>query len=406
MKHIGIYNPYLETRGGGEKVCLALAEALSKLPDCKVSLLAHDDVDVLDLGKYFALDLGRVQFINMHINTFMGKLLHRLPVPGRVRNLYFDFKASRSIKKHNFDLFINNCVHSNLPNPCKKGVYMCMFPQALDAKHGGGVLKSVYIAIMNVVSRMLLHPGKKNAILTYDLVTANSAYTQGYVRKLWGMDSTILYPICENMHEKKAAAKQKIIFSVGRFFENSGENHHKRHDMLVNTFAGLTDLHKQGWELHLAGTVAEDVGGLKYILKLMKDAQGLPVYFHFSCSFGEIKRLFNEATVYWHATGFGSSVDEHPEKQEHFGITTVESMSAGCIPIVINSAGQKESVAHAHNGFLWDTKKELASYTRKVATMTPAERKKLSTQAVHTATRFDANAFGKQVQTIFGPLLG
>ena len=38
MKTIGIYNPYLETKGGGEKMALALAEILSNDKNHEVTL--------------------------------------------------------------------------------------------------------------------------------------------------------------------------------------------------------------------------------------------------------------------------------------------------------------------------------------------------------------------------------
>src|SRR5207253_1817217 len=137
--------------------------------------------------------------------------------------------------------------------------------------------------------------------------------------------------------------------------------------------AKMKKLHSEGWQLHFAGSVAEDSGALKYIISLTQKAKGLPVYFHFNCSFPELKELFNKATIYWHATGYGSDPEKYPQRQEHFGITTVEAMSAGAIPVVINSAGQKESVAQGQNGFLWSTTKELANYTLKITQASPEE---------------------------------
>jgi glycosyltransferase involved in cell wall biosynthesis len=48
---------------------------------------------------------------------------------------------------------------------------------------------------------------------------------------------------------------------------------------------------------------------------------------------------------------------------EHFGLTTVEAMSAGCVPIVINKGGQKEIVEDGISGFVWNTPDQLIEKT-------------------------------------------
>ena len=52
MKRVAIYNPYLETKGGGEKVCLAIAEFLSQNSNTEVTLLTHSDVDINKISGY------------------------------------------------------------------------------------------------------------------------------------------------------------------------------------------------------------------------------------------------------------------------------------------------------------------------------------------------------------------
>lgn len=404
MRKIGIYNPYLETRGGGEKVCLALAELLSKQPDTEVYMITHKKSDLVPLANYFKVNLDNVHVMAITFHSFWHKILDRLPLPGAVKNLSHDLRVYRQSKKAGFDLFINNCYQNNMPGPGKKNVYMCMFPQQINPKAKNvGAIKSIYSRIMRNVYRLLLHPKAKHAVYTYDAITANSAYTQRYIKKYWGLNSDILYPICQSM--KNGAKRSKIILSVGRFFENNGENHHKRHDFLISTFAKMKDLQKEGWELHLAGSVAEDVGTLKYLLSLLHKCEGLPISLHFNTPFPELKRLFNEASIYWHATGYGSNPNKHPEKQEHFGITTVEAMSAGAIPVVIDSAGQKESVEPGENGYLWKNEKELVQNTQDVTNASAAKLASLRENAIKTAKRYNQDSFAKWCTNYFAQFL-
>lgn len=398
-KSIAIYNPYLETKGGGEKVCLALASVLAGQEGYEVSLLTHNDTDLDELAAYFHIDLSRVKVIYINFETVVVKILHRLPIPGRLRNFFLDYKVYRFIKRYRFDLFVNCCYQSNLPNPSKTGVYMCMFPQQLNRQAGLGFARNTYLMIMSGLYRLFLHPAHKNAIDSYQTITANSHYTQEHIKKRWGRDSSIIYPICENMQIKsREAKKKKIILNVGRFFANSGENHHKRQDVLLETFTKMTELHKLGWELHFAGSVAEDVAALKYILQLIKYGQNLPVFFHFNASFSELRQLYNEATIYWHATGYGSDAIKHPEKQEHFGIVTVEAMSAGCIPIVIDSAGQKESVQNGVNGYLWSNLNELEKFTTQVSNFNEDELKSFTRDARKSAQKYNNLSFNISVK--------
>jgi len=153
--------------------------------------------------------------------------------------------------------------------------------------------------------------------------------------------------------------------------------------------------------LHFAGTVEKSKSGAIYIVSLMNMAKNYPVVFHFDCGFNELKYLYNQASIYWHATGYGSDIDKYPEKQEHFGITTVEAMSAGAIPVVINSAGQKESVIQGKTGYLWNNQDELIKYTNKVAEMDSSSSDQLSKTVTKRAERFNSTAFSNQVKDIF-----
>jgi hypothetical protein len=113
-KKVAIYNPYLETRGGGEKVCLAIAEYLSKNYD--VTLVSKSKNDLVKLGNYFSLDLSKCKHIVLDSKyNFFSRLSCRLHFPSRLNaliNEYYDFK---SLQKSAFDIFINNCFKSNMP---------------------------------------------------------------------------------------------------------------------------------------------------------------------------------------------------------------------------------------------------------------------------------------------------
>src|SRR5262249_41320143 len=80
----------------------------------------------------------------------------------------------------------------------------------------------------------------------------------------------------------------------------------------------------------------------------------------------ELSQAYARARIFLHAAGFGAP-DDRPDLTEHFGIATVEAMSAGCVPVVVNKGAQPEIVEHGVTGFLWNTAAELQDYVRLLA---------------------------------------
>ena len=96
-----------------------------------------------------------------------------------------------------------------------------------------------------------------------------------------------------------------------------------------------------------------------YTKKLRKLAKGYPVRILESPSFGQIKDLYGKAKVFWSAGGFGADEKREPKRVEHFGITVVEAMAAGAVPMVFAAGGHKEIVTEGLNGYLWKSQAEL-----------------------------------------------
>ena len=76
------------------------------------------------------------------------------------------------------------------------------------------------------------------------------AFTAGHVERRWGVQPRIVHPPCEQV---PALAKQHEIAVVGRLQKPGAGIPYKAQDILVRTFAELTDLHERGWRLVLAG---------------------------------------------------------------------------------------------------------------------------------------------------------
>ncbi|MCX6724523.1 MAG: glycosyltransferase, partial [Candidatus Shapirobacteria bacterium] len=115
--------------------------------------------------------------------------------------------------------------------------------------------------------------------------------------------------------------------------------------------------------------------------------------------FNHLKRLYGQAKIFWTAAGFGFDEAKEPEKMEHFGITTVEAMAAGCVPIVINKGGQKEIVKEGENGLLWEKETDLIAKTLKLMG-DQKEWQTLSKKAQKKSQDFSEKVFYQRIKEI------
>lgn len=177
---------------------------------------------------------------------------------------------------------------------------------------------------------------------SYDIILANSQFTQTWIKKYWNKIAIILYPPVRKMEARKALSKRaKRIVSIGRFFTLG---HGKKQEVLIEAFKKLHKYQKyHEWELHFIGGVSEEPTSLEFINKLQVSAKGYPIFFHFNAPRKKILDIVTNSQIYWHATGYGEP-ENHPVKFEHFGIAPVEAMSAGCVPILYKGGGLPEIV--------------------------------------------------------------
>ena len=197
---------------------------------------------------------------------------------------------------------------------------------------------------------------EKIKLSTWRVKNANSEFTKKVVEKAWQTKIEFVhYPTF--VTSKKITQKSKIILHVGRFFK---QLHSKRQDVLVDIFAKLN---LKNWQLILIGSVedAKYLAEIKNKIKQYKLEKNIKIFHNLSRK--ELENYYQQASIYWHATGFGVDEGEYPAKMEHFGISTVEAMAAGAVPVVINKGGQKEILLGELQDLLWETEDECVSKT-------------------------------------------
>ena len=185
---------------------------------------------------------------------------------------------------------------------------------------------------------------------------------------------------------------------MGRFFAPVS-GHAKKQLEMVEAFRRLCDGGAEGWELHLVGGCGPE--DRAYLDEVRAAAEGLPVVLHVDASGAEVDRLYRRASIYWHATGLGEDLDADPVRAEHFGITTVEAMSAGAVPVVIAAGGQPEIVRDGVDGLLFTDLDGLVAATRELIA-DPARREGLAASARARAEGYGLEAFGVRLERAGG----
>ncbi|MCK1799880.1 glycosyltransferase [Micrococcus sp. XM4230B] len=381
-----IHMPTLSARGGAERYAAEIAAVLRDAGH-SVALAAVGDLDLIDLGAYFGLDLRGVELV-------------RLPPADRIERMRPRRRAwqlrdalwSRRLRAWKPDVLVNTVYRSELHLAGVPLVVVCHFPHARPATATGlaGRVKEVLAR-----PRAAFPPAGA-------LVIANSAFTQEHIRRRWGVDGLVVHPPCP-LTDPAAGSRETTILSVGRFTAPQPHVPNKRFDVMIEAFAGLEELHTLGYRLVLIDSAAD--ADLAYVEGLRRRSRGLPIEIRANVPFAELQAAYATAEMYWHAQGYGEDVDDFPEAHEHFGMSVVEAMSGGAVPVVFGTAGPAEIVGPVDRGLLWHTRAELRRATSALAHLDPAEGDKLRTRLRQRSEEFSREAFRDRLLSVFVPLL-
>jgi glycosyltransferase involved in cell wall biosynthesis len=246
-------------------------------------------------------------------------------------------------------------------------------------------------------------PDSRAWIESYDRILSNSQFTAAWVKRYWGVDVGVLNPPVTMQPATVAppgpdapGGKRPIILHVGRFFD-AEHGHSKKQLELVAAFGRLVASGVSGWELHLVGGCSPD--DRAYLERVRHAAANLPVVLHVDAPGAELRDLYAQASIYWHASGLGEDPDRDPDRFEHFGITTVEAMSAGAVPIVIGAAGQREVVRHGTSGYHFTSIEQLVDLTA-VVIADDDLRAELGAAAAEAARTYAMDSFAERLRDV------
>ncbi len=350
---IGIYDPYLDDLGGGEKYMITLAECLSR--DNSVTVFWNRQEDLKKVADRFSLDISRIT-LKKNIFSPNYPFLRRC-----LDSLSYDAIVVLSDGSIPFVLSRKLFIHLQQPFP------------------------KIKMSLKNNL--------KKMRVASF---FCNSFFTKSFIDKEFGINSKVIYPpVNVKIKESK---KENTILHVGRFrVVNVRSQDYKKQGVMLDVFKNMVDLGLKNWKFILAVGLQES-DKLKFS-QLKKKAEGYPIEFLINFNNDGLRKLYSKSKIYWHASGYGENLDRNPELAEHFGISTVEAMGAGVVPVVINAGGQKEIVEDGKSGYLWNTLEEFAEKTNNLIRNEKLW-KEISNNAIKRSEVFSGDRFCNDLKNI------
>lgn len=325
----------------------------------------------------------KVGVLNDHFDQLGGGTTHSFKILEFLKK-YYDVEVfiPRTAKEPEW---IKSMLNMNLDGvkfyPYQKGIgkkYDYMF---LNVSHWKAEETNAFKKFMIVFFPQFFFP-------TFDYhLLANSEYTKKNILKRWNKKSeqvSVLYPPIQT-EKFTSGEKKNIILHVSRLASPRPEAD-KGHLQMIQAFK---EMNLKDWEFHIVGEPQD----MPYYKTLRSQAGNAKIVFHEKATFNKLRQLYSQAKIYWHMTGI--SMPNEAGAQEHFGMTIVEAMASGCVPVVFNSGGPKEIIENGVSGILVDDIRDLQQNT-KALTRNRGLLEEMSVNAMERSKTFDEKEIEQQ----------
>jgi len=365
-----IFLPNLSGTGGGAEIyCLNLACVL-KEEGCEVFIITDrcegDEDNVRSTLKMYGMPDFKVLYIEDSAVSGKDRFLERMTEREDLQHR----EIEALLKKYDVGLFINGtfgnlCGFEGLhnwhivhfpPKPAENPLYMEHIREYLGS---------------------------------YEHFLCNSSFTARWFKTYYGQEAEVLYPPvnAEGIKTEDLAAKENMILTCGRITPA------KKLREMAHAFGCLYASGIRDYRFVIAGLL--DPRREEYADLLRSDLKNLPAEIVTDLPREELNAYFRRAKFYWHAMGLGVQED-NPLKMEHFGMTSAEALTFGCVPIVIDRGGQKEIVT-PETGCRFSTEEELVNFTADLI-RDPKKTYMLACNALKRAERYSMDRFRAEIR--------
>lgn len=318
---IGIIHGFVGGGGGTEKTLLSIIESLSE---------GGYDITLYTVSK------PSIQISGIKINSMLP---FRLPILG----LYQRYLESKLIEKaRDADLIIQASGGLALPAQSnQKVIIYCHHDFQNETKKATTKYKGIwswyYKPYYLLSQKFVKHIKDENIILI-----SNSKFIQNSIMEKFSKDSIVIYPPVELEIFQNDVKKEQSVVTISRYSQE------KNLEFAIDVFQDIDVKYT------LIGNTRTRVNEVYYdsLASKIKDHK-TKVFLLKNIERSKVVENLKKSKVYFHTS------------PETFGISIVESMAAGCIPIVPDNSAHQETVPIKELRYNQDDKKEAQEKIRK-----------------------------------------
>ncbi len=312
---IGIIHGFVGGGGGTEPTLLALIDAL----------MEHKHTVHL-----YTVSKPTIQLPKIKIQSIFP---FRLPAFG----LYQRYLESELTKKaQDDDLIIQ--VSGGLALPYRKGQKIIIYchhdfrnETEKDITKYKGIWSAYYKPYYLLSQKFVNQINDRNIILV-----ANSKFIQDSLKNRFGKDSAVIYPPVDVESFQNNLNKEPIVLTVSRYSQE------KNLEFAIDVFSDMD------MPYTIIGNTKTRVNEIYYenLNKIKNEKSKGKILLIKNLERNKVVENLKKSKIYFHAS------------QETFGISVVESIAAGCIPIVPNNSAHRETVPFDDLRYEPDNKKD------------------------------------------------
>ena len=309
----------LNARGGGERLAVATIKAISSMGiDVELSTLEKPDMHLIHdaYGISIEADLKKIRTLNIFQKYRPRNCNVTVNTHGDMLPFYHnDFNKKNAITYCHYPI-ASHLIDCGDPDYSAALQNMCLL----------GMTPSLQNRYYNAARTAYIKMMVNSTVLT------NSNFSRKAILKSFGVDSAVLPPPVDVDIFRNACltsnSRDDSILVISRFHPS------KKIENAIH-LAKLLHQNELGTEMSIVGNMLPDgVGYFNYLNNLVKHYELEDfVRFEINLRFDRLLDLMRRSKVY-----------VHPLPGEPFGISTVEAMSAGIIPVAPDIGGHTEFV--------------------------------------------------------------
>jgi glycosyltransferase involved in cell wall biosynthesis len=312
---IGVYHPSLYNFGGGEFVALVVVNSLAK-NGYDVELLTSKKIKQDQVKKMMGEQIASsVKMI------FQPSYTH----PGGSFDLFPTVFHSRALKSR-CDILVD--TYSNCVFPWTDVCYIHFpFLNRFNYSKVFPYLKDKHVRHLSGLPYLLY--ARKIQDYKNKLIIANSQFTANSIKEFIDVDVKVIYPpvasnsFKQSSFNRRDSPKEDLVVTVSRFSE----------DKKLETIPYIAKQTEKEVRFVIIGLLHDRKVYEALIRSVKKLGLTEKVKIMPNAPKKELEDVLRRAKIYLHTTF-----------EEHFGISIVEAMASGCVPITHNSGGMIEFV--------------------------------------------------------------